>query len=258
MSDGQDDGYAVGYGKPPVENRFQKGKSGNPRGRPRGKKKPTISTEFGLQAAESMLLAEAYRPVKLREGDQVIEMPAIQAVFRSLGVQAVKGNRLAAKDLAAMVQNVEREHYDLRLAHFKEAMEYKLGWEERFAEYDRAGRPRPEPVPHPADIHFDPKTSGVRVLGPMTPEGKQRLDKAIARRAEAQAEVTANMDAARKARDPERKLWWKKEALYEQRIFDIINDNVPERYKARLEGRLWRQEDLDLLPPRKKRRARLG
>jgi hypothetical protein len=27
--------YAVGYGKPPMENRFQKGQSGNPGGRPR-------------------------------------------------------------------------------------------------------------------------------------------------------------------------------------------------------------------------------
>ena len=30
---------AVGYGKPPVETRFQKGQSGNPQGRPRGTKK---------------------------------------------------------------------------------------------------------------------------------------------------------------------------------------------------------------------------
>jgi hypothetical protein len=31
--------YAVGYGKPPAETRFQKGQSGNPGGRPRGTKK---------------------------------------------------------------------------------------------------------------------------------------------------------------------------------------------------------------------------
>src|SRR6478752_3347483 len=31
--------YAVGYGKAPVETRFQKGQSGNPGGRPRGTKK---------------------------------------------------------------------------------------------------------------------------------------------------------------------------------------------------------------------------
>jgi hypothetical protein len=30
--------YEVGYGKPPKHTRFQKGRSGNPRGRPRGSK----------------------------------------------------------------------------------------------------------------------------------------------------------------------------------------------------------------------------
>jgi hypothetical protein len=33
-TDFADRGYAVGYGKPPVEKRFRKGRSGNPRGRP--------------------------------------------------------------------------------------------------------------------------------------------------------------------------------------------------------------------------------
>jgi hypothetical protein len=37
--DDQPRDYAVGYGKPPVETRFQKGQSGNPEGRPRGTKK---------------------------------------------------------------------------------------------------------------------------------------------------------------------------------------------------------------------------
>src|SRR6266446_3029950 len=34
-------GYEVGYGKPPLHTRFQKGQSGNPRGRPRGSKNLT-------------------------------------------------------------------------------------------------------------------------------------------------------------------------------------------------------------------------
>ena len=43
--------YAVGYGKPPVHTRFQKGKSGNPKGRPRGMKNMSILLSTALNAS---------------------------------------------------------------------------------------------------------------------------------------------------------------------------------------------------------------
>ncbi len=47
-SPGADRGYAVGYGKPPVDTRFQKGQSGNPKGRRAGSRnmKTAISREL--------------------------------------------------------------------------------------------------------------------------------------------------------------------------------------------------------------------
>jgi Family of unknown function (DUF5681) len=65
--------YQVGYGKPPLRTRFQKGKSGNPSGRPR---------RAATERAKALVLKEAYRAVTVRDGDRVASLPAIQAVKR--------------------------------------------------------------------------------------------------------------------------------------------------------------------------------
>src|SRR5207237_10168804 len=43
--------YEVGYGKPPLHTRFQKGESGNPKGRPRGKKNMATLLSTALNAS---------------------------------------------------------------------------------------------------------------------------------------------------------------------------------------------------------------
>jgi hypothetical protein len=39
--------YDIGYGKPPEENRFKQGKSGNPQGRPKGSKNTEGTEKVG-------------------------------------------------------------------------------------------------------------------------------------------------------------------------------------------------------------------
>ena len=65
---GEEPTYEVGYGKPPQATRFQPGKSGNPKGRPKGSRKaPPV--DVAVEKLKALVLEEAYRPIKIKDGD---------------------------------------------------------------------------------------------------------------------------------------------------------------------------------------------
>jgi Family of unknown function (DUF5681) len=73
--------YAVGYCRPPIEKRFQKGKSGNPTGRPKG-----------WRNIKSELEEVAHRKVRIRDGDKEREMSLLGANFFAQAVKGAKGD----------------------------------------------------------------------------------------------------------------------------------------------------------------------
>jgi Family of unknown function (DUF5681) len=90
--------YAVGKGKPPAHTQFRKGQSGNPGGRPRG---------VTPGRAQTLALEEAYRVIAVKDGKDMVALPALQAILRSQIALAAKGNGPAQRAVIAMVQALE-------------------------------------------------------------------------------------------------------------------------------------------------------
>jgi hypothetical protein len=59
------------------------------------------------------------------------------------------------------------------------AVEGKEYWSGIFAEYDRRGIARPDPVPHPDDVVIDYETGEVRIKGPVMTEQKDAQEMAL-------------------------------------------------------------------------------
>ncbi|MEX2201617.1 MAG: DUF5681 domain-containing protein [Dongiaceae bacterium] len=160
--------YKVGYGKPPVETRFKKGRSGNPYGRPRKRKSEPVNSSNA--AFLELLTQEAHRPIALRENGQPIKLSAMQAAMRALWAEAIKGKRLSQKLAFGIEREAEAERRQLESSKYEWLWELKARGRRIIAECNRSGQPVPELYPHPDDIIVDRLTRETHVDGPLSRE----------------------------------------------------------------------------------------
>jgi len=161
------------YRKPPVEHQFKKGTSGNPKGRPRKKAVRSHLGAFGGGVADrfaAMALEEATRPVTVREGDKVSEIPAMQALIRTMFRAAVQGDTKAGRQLLEVIARTESERTGIALEALKRAVEYKDKYGPIFEEREREGLDPPDIHPHPDDVIINEITGEVTIDGPSTKE----------------------------------------------------------------------------------------
>ena len=89
--------YEIGFGKPPEETRFRKGRSGNPNGRPKG------TRNFKTDLRE-----ELDEPVSIRVHGKAQTVSSQRAAMKQLRAKALKGDPRALDRLLAYA-----ERYDL-------------------------------------------------------------------------------------------------------------------------------------------------
>lgn len=161
------------YRKPPVEHQFKKGRSGNPNGRPKKKPaQPSLGVLGGGIADRlgAMALDEATRPVTVREGDKVSEMPAMQALLRTMFRAAAQGDTKAAGQLLELIGRVESGRAGTLLEQLENAVQYKEKCAPIFEKHEREGLDPPDIYPHPDDVIINEATGEVTFDGPMTKE----------------------------------------------------------------------------------------
>jgi hypothetical protein len=115
--------YQVGYGRPPKETRFQPGKSGNPRGRPK------VERHLG-----DALREELYRQIEVvnERGDKR-KVPALDVIMRGLVRDSTRRDRAALRQLLLFMRYADggkppddRQQRDAEAAEAKESLRIKL------------------------------------------------------------------------------------------------------------------------------------
>lgn len=136
----------VGYKRPPKKHQFQPGRSGNPRGRPKGAK--------GLR---QILQGEFSQRMRIMEGDKPLRVSKLQLIVKRELEKAMAGNQRAIEHVISL--NIQM--FGLGADEPKEEEELTLG-EQLYIEaiMKRLGPSSDEEAGHAADPDMsDPNTS---------------------------------------------------------------------------------------------------
>jgi hypothetical protein len=220
--------YEIGYGKPPAATRFKSGKSGNPRGRPKGSVNKAKRPALNEERMKSILLDEAYRTIKVNEGSGQISVPMAQAVIRSLAVNAVKGNQRAQRLFTELLFTTERENKRLHDEWIDVATTYKVEWDRELERRQRLGIVAPDPLPHPDHVVINYRTGEVEIKGPMTKEEKARCDMFAKAKVEFQAELNELEELLRDEPDYPYRQQVLAEINHNKNLLDIVRRVIPD------------------------------
>ncbi len=93
--------FDVGYGKPPKSGQFKKGKSGNPKGRPKGTK--NLKSDLQDELGEKIVISESGKTKKISKQ---------KALVKGIAAKAIGGNVPAMKVLLDLIVRVTQDDPD--------------------------------------------------------------------------------------------------------------------------------------------------
>lgn len=179
----------VGYCSPPKEHTFKKGHKGMG-GRP-PKAKPNL-TPTGSEELDRLILAEANRPVSVKENGKTSKMSIYEVSLRSLGTAAARGHHASRLAMIKLTQDAHEREAQRAAELVQLAEDYKTDWTRIFADCARRGVAQPDILPHPDDVQI---LDGDRVVfnGPIDPQSKAWWDCQTARNAQAKQDLFVTM-----------------------------------------------------------------
>jgi hypothetical protein len=167
--DGEGRPYKVGHGRPPAEHRFQKGKSGNPRGRPRRSEAST--PEHGPEPARDIMLREASRLINVMSGGKALTLTAFEAVVKATFVSALNGGPTAQRVIIQCVQAAEIEKAREQAMAYAKALDTKIDLEQKRDAIVSRGGDEWAMANHPSDIEIGPSQE-IRMFLALTDEDR--------------------------------------------------------------------------------------
>jgi hypothetical protein len=223
--------YDVGYGRPPKASQFPAGRSGNASGRPKGarNKRPGPREE----RLKEIILEEAYRTIKVTEGERQINIPMAKGVMRSLAVNAARGQLRSQQLFMELLSETERILKEERDRFFETAIQYKCGWERELERRKALGITGPEPIPHPDDFHIDLNSGQVTFKGPRTKEEKAKWQRLYDRVEESDREIEYLTAQLKRTKSKGYRSMLEDEIAHERRVREIIVNGVGEPSQRR-------------------------
>lgn len=151
MSNKPDSDYDVGYKKPPSHTQFKKGRSGNPKGRPKS-----------ARGLKTDLRAELITKMKIRMNGEDVSGTKQQLMLRTLSARAASGDVQATRILIDLVMQVFGPEDHVTGPKRLSALDQQVLDQLLARPSASAATPRREPNPNPLHSEDDAASSSSR------------------------------------------------------------------------------------------------